>query len=42
MLNQEGVDGYRLVAPLVDEVPANTSHAGLGANLTRDQAVDPH
>ena len=42
MLDQEGVDGHRLVAPLVDHVTANAPLARLGADVTGDQADDAH
>ena len=42
VLDEEGVDWQRLLAPDVEEVATGTSLAGLSANVTRDEADDAH
>ena len=42
VLDQEGVDGQRLVAPIVEDIPANPSCADLGPDVARDQTDDAH
>ena len=42
VLDQERVDGHRLVAPVVDHVPPDATLSCLGADVACDEAMDPH